>query len=376
MSFFRRGSALDAVAWGMFCASSWAWCIGLFLPTLLRRLLGWEGFLAFAIPNVVGCTAFGFVLDARSSRRLRREHRPAMLGFSAVTIAYQLLLAGWTGSVLLGDRVGSWTGAAIGLAAVGLLAAALQGARERWWPLLAIAAWILSAGSLLAALPEAPTTIEPELPLAAVWGLLPALLLGFLLCPYLDLTFHRALRQGPRRSTFLVFGLTFAALIVLVAFLADPAAPMGLDWTPLVAAQLWVQLGFTAGAHWREILVRDRTRAGRPRGVRRLVIVALLAGVVLGSPLIAGEANYLRMLGWYGLVFPAYVLLAMVGEGRRPSSSTWVLLAVLCLLSLPFYEQGLGSRSFGWMAVPAPVLLAAAWWLRRRRSNHPRLALG
>ena len=40
--------------WGLFCACSWTWCIGMFLPVILIRDLGGAGFLAFAIPNLFG----------------------------------------------------------------------------------------------------------------------------------------------------------------------------------------------------------------------------------------------------------------------------------------------------------------------------------
>ena len=373
-----RDGVANATAWGVFCASSWAWCIGLFLPTVLRRLLGWPGFLAFAIPNVIGCAAFGFVLYLKRSRLLQREHRAAMVLFSAVTIAYQLLLAGWTASALLGPWLGgcgrpvswqSWAACGIGLACVASLGFAVSLARDRAIPAIAAAAWILSAGVLgFTVLEVAPIAMpEPELSAAQLWGLMPALLLGFLLCPYLDLTFHRALRRGPRKATFATFGVTFATLVVLVAFLADPDGPLGIHLTPIVLAQLWVQFGFTVGAHWREI--RFATQHAAAPAARSIGVVSLAAGAILALPGVASEANYLRMLGWYGLVFPAYVLLAMVGERSRPRPRTFLLLGLILLVGLPFYERGISTLELGWMAVPAPFLLAAAWWLRR----HPRL---
>jgi hypothetical protein len=373
-----RGGAIEALGWGIFCASSWAWCIGLFLPTVLRRLLGWPGFIAFAIPNVLGCAAFGFVLDLKRSRRLQRDHRGAMVLFSAVTIAYQLLLAGWTASALLGPMLGGhgqpvswqrWAACGIGLGCAGTIGLAVSFARDRLIPAIAAVAWLLSAGVLgFTVFDVAPIAMpEPELAAAQVWGLLPALLLGFLLCPYLDLTFHRALRHGPRRATFATFGVTFATLIVLVAFLADPEGPLGIRLTPLVLAQLWVQLGFTIGAHSREIRLATQHAPGpMPRWITPS---AIAAGAILALPGIAGEPNYLRMLGWYGLVFPAYVLLAMVGERRKPMLRTWLLLAVVLAIGLPLYERGISAFEFGWMAIPAPILLASAWWLRRRSSG-------
>ena len=53
---------LATVGWGLFCASSWTWCIGMYLPVLLLRHFGWPGVLAFVVPNVAGCVAFGYVL--------------------------------------------------------------------------------------------------------------------------------------------------------------------------------------------------------------------------------------------------------------------------------------------------------------------------
>ncbi|MHC4834164.1 MAG: hypothetical protein ACYTFH_09810 [Planctomycetota bacterium] len=199
----RSGGA--AILWGLFAASSWAWCIGLFLPVVLRRLMGWPGFAAFAIPNVLGCAAFGFVLDRRRSRRLVRDHRGAMALFGAVTIAYQLLLAGWTGRIAIGDSLtpalgdaGAWAGAGIGLLAVLVVGLAVAMARDRAIAWIAAAAWGFSAIALAAAWWIRPpaagldaAAFAPELAPTEVWWLLPTLLLGFLLCPYLDLTFHR-----------------------------------------------------------------------------------------------------------------------------------------------------------------------------------------
>lgn len=370
----RGGGA--SLLWGLFAASSWAWCIGLFLPVVLRRLMGWPGFLAFAIPNVLGCAAFGFVLDRRRSRRLVRRHRGAMVVFSGVTIAYQLLLAGWTGRIAIGESltpalggVGPWAGAGVGVLTVLVVAAAVASTRDRAIAWIAVAAWAFSVVGLLVAWshrpPAAaldPESYAPELASSEIWWLLPTLLLGFLLCPYLDLTFHRALRRGPRKPTFTIFGVAFATLIVLVALLANPAAyqasGIGMTLLPILLAQMWVQLGFTGGAHVREIASVLR----RGDGVRRatpVVVAALAAGVLLGTPLVADEANYLRMLGWYGLIFPAYVMVAMVGLRRGPDAATWWLVGGAALVGLPFMEIGISGREFAWTAAGAAAVLVA-----------------
>lgn len=339
---------------------------------VLRRLLGWPGFIAFAVPNVVGCTLFGFLVDRRRSRVMRRDHAPAMRLFSAVTIAYQLLLAGWTGAAVSGLPAAS--GAMLGLVVV-VAAILLQGLPERFWPALAIGAWLASLTALSSGLlgQGAAALPAPELPASSLWGLLPALLLGFLLCPYLDLSFHRALRRASPRPTFLAFGATFAVLIVLVALLADPDGPLGLAFTPAILAALWVQLGFTSAVHAREIrLSLPRSPAGR-RLAATIVAAAVVAGTLLGLPILAGEANYLRMLGWYGLAFPAYMLIAVIGAGAAPNRRVLLLLAGVLAISLPLFEWGLTERQFHRMAVPIPLLLAAAAWARWRR---PRPACG
>jgi hypothetical protein len=76
------------------------------------------------------------------------------------------------------------------------------------------------------------------------------------------------------------------------------------------------------------------------------------------------------MLGWYGLAFPAYMLIAVIGAGGAPTHRVLVLLAVALGISLPFFEWGLTSRQFGWMAIPALPLVALTVWLRATRRPH------
>ena len=76
------------VGWGLYCTTSWTWCIGMYLPLILLRDYGWPGFIAFAIPNVLGCAAFGYVVDAKRSDALRARFRGAMIAFGAATSLY------------------------------------------------------------------------------------------------------------------------------------------------------------------------------------------------------------------------------------------------------------------------------------------------
>ena len=57
----------------MFCACSWTWCIGMYLPVILLRELGWPAVIAFAAPNLVGCAAFGYLLRDPAGRAQSRR---------------------------------------------------------------------------------------------------------------------------------------------------------------------------------------------------------------------------------------------------------------------------------------------------------------
>ena len=88
--------------WGLFLANSWTWCIGLYLPVIMIQRFGWPGFIAFAIPNVLGCAAFGYIIRIRQrSDELVARHSVAMTWFSIVTVAYHIFFITW----LVGDLI-------------------------------------------------------------------------------------------------------------------------------------------------------------------------------------------------------------------------------------------------------------------------------
>ena len=85
--------------WGAYLACSWTWCIGMFLPALLLRDMGWAGFLIFAIPNVLGAAAMGWVLTSRSdSVRFVEKHASAIEWFSIITLGFHLFWILWLAS--------------------------------------------------------------------------------------------------------------------------------------------------------------------------------------------------------------------------------------------------------------------------------------
>jgi len=338
------------VGWGLYCTTSWTWCIGMYLPLILLRDYGWPGFIAFAVPNVLGCAAFGYVVDRQRSEALRAKLGGAMVAFAAATILYQCAFLTWR---VAGDPSGPPAQMLL-LVGIALLFVLLRrgGASNSLWLGIGVAAcaasaWVaLSVGaSRLPQIPWSGARPASELAYAA-----PVIALGFLACPYLDLTFHRARERSPSRHSFAVFGVTFALMLMVSAMTFDPASGDALPIWP-VLVQWTVQACATIGMHAREMR----------RGLITVAVCLLGCGLALWAlpdlfggglrePLaMGGEANYLRLLGLYGLVFPFWLILRL---RHRPP---W--LAVMAIVACaPFMEAGfVGDRS-ALLLVPPAVL--------------------
>lgn len=354
---------LRVAGWGLFCASSWAWCIGMYLPVSLIREFGWPGFAAFAIPNVLGCAAFGYVLGTRAaSEEMVRRHRVAMRAFSLVAIAYQSYFVAFLATAFLGPaQRAPWPGVLLGgiVVAAGLLLSTLP---PRAWPCAGAVAYAISLATLFGLDLGALSTIGPlgARPAGELAWFVPVMVFGFGLCPYLDLTFHRALRASGSPHTFLVFGVAFCPIILLTCLYRDRLAAWAL--VPLV--HIGVQLVFTIAAH-----VREHAEMGRGIAVR--YGAALAAGLLGGAAILAagaapgaaggppGEDTYLRFLVFFALIFPAYVLL-FVGPGRALALSRRNLIAFAFAMaaSLPLFELGFFGGRPWLLVVPLIGLLA------------------
>src|SRR5437016_4359730 len=82
--------------WAIYLAMSWTWCIGIFLPVLLVRDFGIWGWIVFAIPNVLGAAAVGWIYrSAEQSRQTLEAHATAITAFSLVTASFQIFFAMW-----------------------------------------------------------------------------------------------------------------------------------------------------------------------------------------------------------------------------------------------------------------------------------------
>ncbi|MEO1235897.1 MAG: hypothetical protein AAFX76_03815, partial [Planctomycetota bacterium] len=187
-----------ALLWACFLGCSWTWVIGMLLPVMLVRDLGVAGWWVFAVPNVVGAAAMGFVLGTpEAARRVAERHSKALSWFAAVTIVYQVYVVCWLfGGVWLAllcvlpwmvldagwrHRLGVWLpGVAVGVAVLSWGVFSRAGRLEGAW---------LDVGA---------DTFASRLGAVDLWIVLPGYTAGFLLCPYLDPTFHRArVATGP-----------------------------------------------------------------------------------------------------------------------------------------------------------------------------------
>lgn len=334
-----------SILYAFYLASSWLWCIGAFLPVLLLRDYGWVSLAVFALSNVLGAAAFGWVMNKQRQQAFLASHRPILQLFSWVTIAFQLFFVAWI-SALVG-----WWLLLVMLVLIGLFYRADR-----------VISWVAVGVFLLSMLLFSSYLLtEPQLASGALqvgwWHTLLPLMLGFVLSPYLDLTFHRAVTQSPnpRLSFGLGFGVFFLVLLVFVLFYSRELASL-LAGEVLDVRVLWpvlmfiiLQTAFTVALHLQESqrLQPASWRVSVGLGsVYLLLLIGLLSFGVTVMVMVPWvdlplpELIYKSFLLFYGLVVPLYLLL---GKSRV---RFWMTL----LLTTPAYSIGfLLGGDFLWL---------------------------
>jgi hypothetical protein len=368
----------------------------MFLPVLLMRDHGWMAWVIFAAPNVIGAAAMGWMVrSAEHSREMVAAHRPAMMAFSVVTRAFQWY---FVLGLLARSRDSGTLPAVAGALAISIALAAAD-LRRRTVPWSGLIVWTVSMALLAGAfrLGDLPTLGSPKPGVTGIGGgpvslggLLVVCVFGFLLCPYLDLTFHRARAEArnPRAAFALGFGVLFLAMI------AGTAAYSGVTWRVegltaiLVALHMAFQIGFTAEAHSAEVLAIKKVGDDLPlseRLVKHLPLISLLLGIAslvgveacagwLGGKTGAFEWGYRVWMGFYGLVFPAYVLIAMVPTWGKPVAPTPVMLrawAVCSLVAMPASYLAFIKGAMWWTGPVMAVVLTATFLSRRAAAERP-----
>lgn len=371
---------------------SWTWVIGMFLPVLLVRDYGPIAWWIFAIPNVVGAAAMGWMMRSREhSERVVTTHADACRVFSLVTIAFHLFFAIWMLPTLLGNA--GWIVAAVvvQLSFTPLLrgAAQLMASVAALVISVAIAVQLHQQGLLV--LPQAHPAGVGRVAMGDFSGLALVCLLGFLTCPYLDLTFHRARRAtsdaGAKIAFGLGFGVFFCSMIVLTFLYATLFATLKAPalGATLVAIHLGVQMALTVSLHARVAMdeAEQRDDVANYRAALGAALALGLAGGMIAyfarshdlqyAGLAVGEIVYRVFLSFYGLVAPAYVLASRLlrtptSAGSEPSSqaTVWRTTFLIVGVALPFYWLAFVERKMVFAALGVALVVAAAWWRGRR----------
>ncbi|TVQ64112.1 MAG: hypothetical protein EA379_02630 [Phycisphaerales bacterium] len=376
-----------ALGAGAFLACSWTWVIGMFLPVILVREFGVWGWVAFAVPNVLGAMAMGVVLRGRGAA----AGRAAALGggptlFSAITLAFHAFFLTWLGGWALAPVLGVWATPALSIAVFALGWAVSQGGWGAWrraapmvWcgsVVLALLTWMTAHESM-----HAPAWSGASPPGDLLW-LAPVMVFGFALCPYLDLTFLRARREESGATGTAAFVIGFGALFLAMITFTLLYAPMwlGRGVSYYVVVHITMQSAFTVGAHLRELRVRERATLV---GAGSIAWTALLAGVLLGlaagivgasgREFAPGETLYKCFMGAYGLLLPALVWAWSAGGRVWDGPTRWAAAGVT-VIAAPMFWLGFIEQRWAWLAPGLLVALLAP--LVARGLRHARARAG
>ena len=372
----------SALGWAFFLASSWTWCIGMYLPVLLTRDYGWWGWVVFAVPNVVGAAAMAWVLrDADASRRVTDHHRAACVVFTLVTIAFHAFFAVYIVRQVAGISV-AWLVVPVVGHVLAMSMLRRGGVADR---VLAMLTFAVSITAFLIAVLWSETNRAGDSPFGTLpWNkdllaLAPVCVLGFLCCPYLDLTFHRARQSttpaGGRFAFTVGFGALFLAMISFTLWYAKPLAsiPFMPYWNVagvVILIHIVTQMVFTVSVHTREL------RRPMSTGVLGPVLLVGGAGALgfidltypgLFHDMRTGELIYRSFMGMYGLVFPAYVWICMLPSrgAAGPTRRNLLVCAGAVLVALPMFWMGFIERQTLWLLPGVAVVLLARLFARR-----------
>jgi hypothetical protein len=358
-----------------FLASSWTWCIGMYLPIVLVRDYGIGAWWVFALPNVIGAAAMGWVLSSKSgaSKQLTLSHATACWWFSVVTIAFHVFFLAWK------------FGPAGLIAIVPAVALAMAVKKDVDACVAALLTWVVSVVAVLVIArhydlaPQRFFNVQGDP--TQLLALAAPCVLGFLLCPYLDLTFHRA-RQGvatngqSRVAFTLGFGVLFLLMIVFTpmygALLNTGKASWGWSYGVLVV-HILMQAVLTMALH-----VRSTADAGKGagKGASAVVVAVILGTLGWGAVLMlqrlditqysgleTGEVVYRSFMAFYGLIAPAYVLLVMT-QGT-PVRRNVIVMTLATVLAMPFYWMGFIERQMPWAIAGVMIVVIARFFTVR-----------
>lgn len=388
----------NPILWGAYLACSWTWCIGMFLPALLMRDMGWNGFLIFAIPNVLGAAAMGWILRSKlESVRFVEKHPTAIWWFSTITLAFHVFWLMWILHFLRAAfPVPQLYLIIVGAIVVSFVMMTRRAVKFERMPQVAMVLIVLSLGVCAAAfiLPDlsyettamvngAPKSIAP------LW-MLPVTIFGFALCPYLDITFHHARQQLDTQSNgrlgFTIGFVVFFALMIVLTTRYSGAIIAVLDGRVVNPTQTqWIgaaillhilcQWVFTVLAHLDKIRTIPGASQSRQQGMMLIIIAGGLIGIIaprlpMHADLRGGEIIYRSFLGAYGLVFPTYLLYLAILSRKENAKFAQRLMWIAILGATPMFWMGFMERDNVWLIGGIGVVALGALVLVTQRSKY------
>jgi len=366
---------LRVFGWATYLCCSWMWCIGLFYPVLLYRDFGDIAWYFFVIPNVVGASVVPWLIkSAKLSEEFTCEHSLACRFFSFVTILFQLFFMIWalisfgiTKSIVVITIFICFF--IFFLCSTRILIASLF---SFFFSILALLIIFKLSDNAILIIPR-----QGEFGVKELFGLLPVFLIGFFFCPYLDLTFHRAIKENNGLSIKFIYVIAFLGLFLSLLILGLAYFPVayhmffGENILPKSFLQfifylyLIVQISFTCIVHIHELLqqkIQCHTWVLFIFILISVLIINLFANfeiTLLGRSMHIREVFYRCFLSFYGLVFPLYIWIFVVNaKFATLKSQKWIAWLVVTLIVVPFYAIGfLGNPSMIIYVLPVSVLI-------------------
>jgi hypothetical protein len=382
------------LCWAVYLGCSWTWCIGMFLPVILVSEFGLLAWFVFTIPNVIGAAAMGWTLARPgTSERIVREHHTACVAFSAITLAFHLFFLYWLWSIRIMP-----TAFAIGAVTLGFTFGWIGRRRIGLDFFLAFLVLCISLAVFTRGMTHpvfgVQSPVEIDRTNISMLGLAPVCVFGFFLCPYLDLTFHRARQQTATTAGKAAFGIGFGIVFLLMLVLTlmytgdfaldRPGYRFGSFGYPLliswVALHIAAQAGFTFAAHLRAL---PKPRATDPALWAAAAILLALSVFFLRQQLwfdhpglhiqmLTGNLIYRLFMSFYGLLFPAYVWICIVPLRAAPPGATprsLTVTAIAVLLATPMFWLGFINEQMLWLLPAAATLLLARTFANTQNPN-------
>jgi hypothetical protein len=327
-----------------------------------------------------------------ASERIVAEHRSACVAFSAITLAFHAFFLSW-----LAIRIIPLPWCIAAVAGGSALAVVLRSKRSidltLAWVVLAVSVVVLVHGVQHYSLSERRGLKEAR---DLIW-LAPVCAFGFALCPYLDLTFHRAKQSTNPTSGKIAFGVGFGvfflAMIVLTLLYEGDIVWNGRGSFGAAGLRTWVALHIAAqtGFTWMVHL-----RAQPPMRKTDVPIwliaagLAIAAGVIVWVPqlevfqmrhfaMLTGEAIYRIFMSFYGLVFPTYVWICMApirGVAPGPTRRALTVCAIAILIAAPMFWMGFIVGQMQWLAPGLIAVLLAKTAAGQRPADRDALSRG